>query len=314
MQKMAYFYLLKDELLQKYQQEHPAWKGAIHDFKTREIANFQALLEKTVGSRISEKWFYTHIKPQENKKLPRIDTLDMLSAFIGYKDWEAFVEEQYERQQQPAELIEEEIMPTRSKRTFWLLGGIFSLVFLLALIFLQKKNVYTICFVDADQGKRIETPIEVQVFNIGESPVIRQTDAVGCIRFEAVDTKIHFAVSAPYYKSDTIIRSVNKVEDKEVIKLRKDDFALMIHLFSNNNLKDWKKRRKQLDKMISDQAVIFQINDDNLGLEMYNKSEFINKLTMPINSLKNIRIVDTKYKKGKIVEMRFVQELNLNEN
>ena len=313
MQKMAYFYLLKGELLSKYREEYPSWTGAIHDFKTREIANFQNMLERTVGSRISEKWFYTHIKPLENEKLPRIDTLDMLSAFIGYENWEAFVERAYEKRKQTVEqeaiqvLTEKSVKPA-SKKMFVLVGVIIAMVLLLGFLFLQKTNVYTVCFVDGDVGKAIEGAIEVTVFKEGESPVIRNTDEQGCIHFDESGDMIRFSVIAPYYKRDTIVRSLLHAEKSEVIKLRKDDFALMIHLFSTNNLKDWEKRRKQLDKMISDEAVIFQINEENLGLEMYNKSEFINKLTMPINSLKNIRIVDTKYKRKKIVEMRFVQE------
>ncbi|MEM6964690.1 MAG: hypothetical protein AAF573_08000, partial [Bacteroidota bacterium] len=62
MLEMEFFYQLKKELLTKYQESYPSWKRPIHDFKGREIANFQALLQEKVHSRISEKWFYTHIK------------------------------------------------------------------------------------------------------------------------------------------------------------------------------------------------------------------------------------------------------------
>lgn len=309
MQKMAYFYLLKDELLSKYRKEHPSWAGTIHDFKTREIANFQNMLEREVGSKISEKWFYTHIKPLENTKLPRIDTLDLLSEFTGYENWEAFMERHYKRALE-VPVLTNKLNKSGSKKVFLIIGAVLGFSLLLSYLFLLKSDVYTICFVDNDSGKAIEEPIELTIFKLRESSVTKTTDKLGCIIFKKNEDAIHFAVSTPYYKRNTIRRSFQNAEQREVIKLKKDDFALMIHLFSNNKLEDWEKRRRQLDKMIADEAIIFQINEDNLGLELYNKTEFINKLTMPINSLKNIRIMDTRYEEKQIVEMRFIQEDN----
>lgn len=45
-------------------------------------------------------------------------------------------------------------------------------------------------------------------------------------------------------------------------------------------------------------------------MALYNKEEFINKMTMPIKSLKNISILETKYEGNQIVEIRFVQNKN----
>ncbi len=306
MQEMASFYLLKDELLSRYQETYPSWQGTIHDFKTREIANFQELLEKAVGSRVSEKWFYTHIKPQENKKLPRIDTLDILSAFVGYDNWEAFVYEQSQSRRNEKAVASGTNRPLVSKKTIGY--AITLLVLILGFNFLlPSKKSYTICFVDADNGKPIAEKVEVSLLNKGESPLTLTANKKACVVFEEVQWPIQFTVNAPYYRSDTITRSYQKKRKKEQIKLYKDDFALMIHLFSNNQVKEWQKRREQLNQMFDDNAVIFQVNKNNMGLEMYNKTKFIDKLTMPINSLKNIRIVDVQYEEGRIVEMRFVE-------
>jgi hypothetical protein len=63
-----------------------------------------------------------------------------------------------------------------------------------------------------------------------------------------------------------------------------------------------------LNQMISENAVIFLVTENNQGIEMYNKGEFIDRMTMPISALKNLRILQTQYKDGKISKMRITQE------
>ena len=63
--------------------------------------------------------------------------------------------------------------------------------------------------------------------------------------------------------------------------------------------------------MFADNVQIYQIFDkNNSGMELYNKQEFINKLTMPVNSLKNIEIIETIYTGNKISMLRFRQIIN----
>ena len=120
-----------------------------------------------------------------------------------------------------------------------------------------------------------------------------------------------FIVKANYYKVDTIVRKLtDAISTTEVIELKRDDYALMISYFASSDVGDWEKRRKQLDDMIDDDAIIFQISASNIGMEMYNKSEFIDKLTMPLQSLGNIDIVETIYKNGRIINLRFIQREN----
>jgi len=45
-----------------------------------------------------------------------------------------------------------------------------------------------------------------------------------------------------------------------------------------------------------------------VGMELYTKWEFINKLTMPANSLKHIEILDTRYIDDRIIMLRFRQK------
>ena len=70
----------------------------------------------------------------------------------------------------------------------------------------------------------------------------------------------------------------------------------MLHYFSNTDTEDWTQRRIQLSEIISDNAKIFQLDKEGqIALEMYSKHSFINKLTIPSKSLKNIEIIDLIY-------------------
>tara|TARA_Y100000385_G_C12600578_1_gene428639 strand:- start:157 stop:384 length:228 start_codon:yes stop_codon:yes gene_type:complete len=55
-------------------------------------------------------------------------------------------------------------------------------------------------------------------------------------------------------------------------------------------------------------AIIFQITNTNTGMEMYNKTEFIDKLTTPLKSLGDIEIIETIYKDDEIISLRFIQK------
>ena len=54
-----------------------------------EIVLFQEDLFSKVKARVSEKWFYTYFK-NEPDKLPRVDMLNLLSQYVGFKNWSEF--------------------------------------------------------------------------------------------------------------------------------------------------------------------------------------------------------------------------------
>jgi hypothetical protein len=83
----------------------------------------------------------------------------------------------------------------------------------------------------------------------------------------------------------------------------------MIHYFSNSKVNDWKKRREQLEDIIADSAYICQVfNHDMMGMELYNKDEFIDMLTIPASGLKNIEILEMLYRNEKITAIRFMRD------
>ena len=122
-------------------------------------------------------------------------------------------------------------------------------------------------------------------------------------------SQVTLVIQGGYYLTDTIVRTLSLQQASEVLKLKADDYAMMIDIFSRSNLEDWERRRRQLDDMFADEARIFQVNPGTQrGMELYNKEEFIDKLTVPVNSLRNIRVLNTEYHNGRIVGLRFVQE------
>jgi len=314
MNELEFFYHLKTELLRKYQESYPQWKRTIHDFRGKEITNFQELLEDKVNSRISEKWFYTHIKPTENKKLPRMDMLDLLSQFLDFSDWENFKNEHQislEKRKNLEVENDEKLNPFSIKKIALFASVIFGFTLLVFSFFYKKNETCQFCFEDADTKELIKNEaIEIAIFHEGESPIIQKTNDKGCFYWSAKNKKITFAINAPYYHSDTITRAAKNLKSKEIISLKKDDYALMIHFFSTSNFEDWEKRRNQLDQMITDDAIIFQVEKGNTmaGLDMLNKEEFIDRLTLPINSLKNISIIHSVYQEDKIYRLRFILE------
>jgi hypothetical protein len=188
--------------------------------------------------------------------------------------------------------------------------GLFSMAFLLISQLSKTASDYEICFVDADSGEKIKDAESVEVIWLKdtESPISMMCDTKGCLKLTKAEGEVKLVVKAPYYRKDTLVRRLPNGMEGEQIALKTDDYALMIHLFSTANMKDWKKRRNQLDEMFSDEAKIFQVYQ-GVGVEMLNKEEFIDKLTFPLESLKQIEVLETVYdNKNKIIALRYSQE------
>jgi len=310
MSDLDFFYHLKEELLLKYQESYPQWKRSIHDFKGKEISNLQQLLQDTVQSRISEKWFYTHLKPPTNQKLPRVDMLILLCKFLGYVDWDDFKNKNQNIATPPKIETPTSVISIFSWQKFALVAGCFiGLVVLWSAFFRDTENTYNFCFVDSDTRKEIiDQTIEIEIFKTDESPTLKKSNENACVNIISKEKKITFSIKTPYYHSDTITRILQTNNHSETIPLKKDDYALMIYLFSNEKIKDWEKRRQQLNGIIADDAIIFQVDKNNstMGLDMLNKEEFIDRMTLPINSLKNIKVIQTLYRDDQIYRLRFI--------
>lgn len=300
-----HFNNLKQKVADTFQKDHATTDVNYVNWKGQDIVDFQQdLLDKT-GGRISERWFYTHFK-SDNARLPRVDMLNILSAYAGYKNWADYLRSNGVTDDQ---VVFAQPNPEAAKKmmSYILVSAVLAIMAIAAFQLIQGPTVYTFCFVDADHKKPIENQlIEVAVLRPGESPLHYTADSAGCIALEAYGDKIQFVVSSPYYKTDTIIRSSFKRTKRENVQLRTDDYAMMIDLFSSANVDDWKKRRQQLGKMFNDEAVIYQIDAaTSRPVELYTKAEFIDRLTMPLSSLKHLRVLETLHKGDRISVLRF---------
>ena len=297
-----YFELLKQKIVMKMKQSLPAVNPSIELWKGQEISDFQEDLRVKENAHISEKWFYTHMKTS-NPVLPRIDMLNFLSKYAGFQNWDDFL-----LKNKPKE-AEKTTFPNSTRillfailLSFVIIGAFFGLFKLF-----NTQN-YCFTFMDADTREPITSDkTEVILYREGESPVQTLVGHDGRYRLKTDKSKIVMVVKAPCYKTDSIVRIVRKLDTDETVLLEPDDYALMIQYFSTLNLDDWEKRRKRLNEMIDDEAMICQVltNKELSGLALFNKQEFIDKLTIPAGSLKNIEILRSQFSKGKIKILRF---------
>lgn len=311
MDDLQYFGQLKRLLLEQYRKRYPEWQQPLHAFGSREIRRFQELFEEKVGTTISERWVYTHLKTERSTKLPRIDVLDLLSQMVGFSDWQVFMAQQ--QPLAPAKPPTARRIPALPISNYWMLGLMALLLTLGWLQLAEKKWIYTICL-EAGTGA-LEMDLKqakLTIFRADESPEVLSFNGEPCQQIHLKTDRVHFLLEAPYHRPDTINRRLKNRRTKEVFQLPTDDYALMIHYFSMGSVADWQERRQQLDALIATDAEIIQVSPDGtLGVALYDKERFINKLTLPLSSLKNLQILDTQYNdSGQIQRLRFVQTLD----
>lgn len=301
-QELIYFEILKKEVVKTLQKTHSVGSD-IENWKGQEIIYLQDDLADKVNGRISEKWFYTHIKANSSK-LPRIDMLNILSEYAGYQNWNDLKSKFSQEKSPKKRFISKNIL------IGIVIGSSLISAKLVIDAFFPADNVYKFCFVDSDLKTTIKnSPIWIIWMNDNESSMVSKCDSTGCFQFTTEKEKIKFIVRSPYYKPDTITRIVydKKIREEQIL-LKTNDYALMIHMFSKSKVKNWKKRRFQLNQMIADNAKIYQVHEDGeTGMELYNKKDFINKLTVPLKSLKKIEVIETIYTGDKISILRFTQ-------
>ncbi len=288
------FQLLKTAVADTFLRENHA-PASFKDWKGDEIVAFQDdLFQKTKG-RVSEKWFYTYFK-NEAEKLPRIDMLNLLSVYAGYPNWNAF------NAAHGGAITAKQT--GRKRKSLWLVLLVAPLLVIVYFL-LNRENEFQFCMIDEDQNKAItRIPVNIKILTDDESPVYLKTDSLGCFSYRTKERTIRFVAQSPYHKTDTIIRHIGS-NGNPTVKLSTDDYTLMLRYYSTGNVKELQKRKEQLRRLIADDAEIYQVFPEQSGIEMYSKEEFINKLTIPTSSLKNINILDKRYLDGKIIKLKF---------
>jgi hypothetical protein len=262
----------------------------------------QSDLEEKTKGRFSEKWFYTHFKGNQEKP-PRIDMLNLFSRYIGFENWVDF--------KNGSKRLSSKTKPKSNKVI--LFGAIGLSIIGIVMLAISSINspvyVFNFCFYDMYKNTPIKhSAIHIEVLLENESPKQLKCDSNGCFTYEAKQDFIDFNVRSEYYKPKSIYR-IGAPHQSEIIRLQSNDYALMLNYFANSNIDDWNKRRTRLNKMINNRADIIQMNkNQNSIIQIFDKEEFIRKLSIPTRSLKRINILETKYHKDEIVFIRFIEE------
>lgn len=321
------FDLLKKAVTNRYFESNSASSSDISEWKGQDIVSFQEDVFDKTKSTLSEKWFYTYFK-SEFKKLPRIDMLNILSQYAGYSGWADFSRAQTavwgkEEGAKAAETSKgergeenrsgEEVKKRSGKRKtgsrFPWVGLSVILIGLAALgvgiyySFFHQKT-YEFCFIDADRNSLVTEPIEITIDRKGFTPLELFSEN-GCIEFSSFGDTLLMSIKSTYYKQDTFKINLHLYQGKENIRLIPDDYKVMLRHYSKSS-QSVKERIKMLDEMIANNALIYQVYDNEFfGVEVLSKQQYINLVSLPTTSLKNYTLIEAERKSGKIVKIKF---------
>ncbi|WP_080777760.1 hypothetical protein [Chryseobacterium phocaeense] len=173
------------------------------------------------------------------------------------------------------------------------------------------SKTYKYCFTDKDRGVSVINTLEIRVIKENESPLLFKIKPGQCFYYSTKDKNIKMQISAPFYEYLEVNRNLENAPDEEMIELKPDDYKMAAYYFSTKdaggNPELLKQKRNQLENLISNNAVIYQVYDNNTyGIERLDKQKYITLVTTPTTSLKNLTVIEMKNdSKGKIVSIKF---------
>ncbi len=352
------FEQLKKEVSETFLQDFPSSNPDISQWKGLDIIYFQEHLRQKVRGNVSEKWFYTYFK-SSFEKLPRIDMLNLLSQYCGYRrGWTEFTEKynssfttqkEESTENVPSVSIEgllmnpsdtkiaettsdnqKESKPKKSGIKKIIYAGIGLVVVILGVIaggkYFEYKNTYDFYFYDADRGSPIKSKLEIVIQKEGFSPEY-YTITDGHFAYRSTIDTLKMIVSSPMYKKESFVVGLKEIRDKgeeneRNFKLKPDDYAIMLYYYSTavNSTDEKQKaqlikqRKEELDKLIADDALIYQVYDSELfGVEVLSKQKYIDFMTTPTTSLKNYVLITSqvnKYNKISLIKFKIQKDEN----
>lgn len=193
------------------------------------------------------------------------------------------------------------------KRYLWL--GISAFLFAIVLILVFYDNLfykkYTYAFIDADRNSSIKGELDVKIIRENESPILFKVKPNSPFVYETKSKSLKMIISSPFYKAEEITRDLTNAPDTENIELKPNEYAVQLYYYSKS-IKDFKKKTQQLNRLISDNALIYQVVDSDIyGIETLDKQKYISLVTLPTTSLENLEVIDSQMKNGKIVMIKF---------
>ena len=188
------------------------------------------------------------------------------------------------------------------KQYFWLISSVVLMTMVLILVFWQRifATDYKFTFIDADRNTKIKDIIEIRILKENETPIRYiinsgkdiEDDDLGVFRFPTQSKTLAMEVNSPFYRKDTIYRNLDPARTNETIELEPDVYAQALYYYSTNDIS---KKREELDKIISNNALIYQVFDnETYGVETLDKQKYIGLVTTPTTSLKNFKMIETK--------------------
>ena len=192
----------------------------------------------------------------------------------------------------------------RKPRLKWALILVLLLIIVISIgmVFLNRKSYQILVFKDAYTQRILKTSELHFDFKGKTDGDLKRIESAIKWTGENGDSLL---VNGPYYKMARV--QLGEGSDTLLVKLLPDDYALMLNFFSRSDTRNIEKRERQLKEAIHEEAKIFQVYDEFEGLELLNKTEFIERLILPVNFLKNLEILDIQYREQKIYRLRFRQ-------
>lgn len=263
-------------------------------------------LEKTVSSALNlpkteKEPQKADFQPQENNVLQEINIDNQALA---------------ENSQVPKPIQKTPVKPQKRnhQRTAWIAATAVFVTLLGLLGFKDEifQKTYVYCFTDADRNLSVQRDIEIKVIKENESPILYRIKPGECFRYPTKDKTLKMQISSTTYENLEVNRNLENAPEEETIELKPDDYKMALYYFSikdingENSEQLIKQKRKQLENLISNNAVITQVYDSDIyGLETLDKEDYITLVTTPTTSLKNLNVIEMIKDKGKIVSIKF---------
>jgi predicted DNA-binding transcriptional regulator AlpA/sortase (surface protein transpeptidase) len=302
MTDLEIFYELKKSVLEHYQNSYPYFNGSWKSFSSQDILNLIDDIQLKTKQSVSEKWIYTHLKPETNEKLPRKDMLDILSVYVGKSGWDEF--KFTDNSNDNNNDNNNNNVKSKSKNKFGIVLLIFGVLIIGFTIWkftsnhnqkLEFQNSYTKDSISNEDVKAFVVEDSV------EKPIDLKSESLHLEK----GTKV--VIKSPFYKQKEITISPNEPFSR--VELNPNDYAMMLKAFMKSDIKDWQTRKEQLNKILSDNLEVMIMLQNDLGAEYVNKTEFAQKVVIPSASLKKLKIVELKQEKdNKISFLRLTEE------
>lgn len=300
MTDLAVFYELKKSVLERYKTRYSYFEESWKKFSSQDILNLIDDIQETTKNSVSEKWIYTHLKSENNEKLPRKDMLDILSVYVGKTNWNDF---------KNTFVVVQGIEHKKEKAFLQTNIKILVFAFFLILLFVFWKFVFL-----RNESRSIElhekysndsiSSKKVKAFTVQDS-VLTEIEIKNSRIAIQKDEKI--VVKSPFYKEKTI--DLQKTPNVEKVALEPDDYVNILQGFIKSDIKDWKTRKEQLNRILGENLEVIVMLQNNLGAEYFNKEEFSQKVIIPTPSLKRLQIVAVeKNKENKIIFIRLIKK------